>query len=200
MKSIALAAVALCVATTTIHAQRPGTAAPRNWATAYGQMYTNISRLNDPDSDSRWLFDDHAWGFGARLHREVGQGLLLGVDGSFARPSYERRDLVTDLILAEGTATIATLLANGRFSYSGSSQLGFYLTGGIGTVAYSLEDLGGWNADLALNAGTGLEYRFQPNAGLALEWGRIWGYHEKENLGGGNQQHSMLKLALRFGF
>jgi opacity protein-like surface antigen len=184
-----------------VEAQRlPAQAAPKNWVSAYGQMYTNISSVVDPGSSSRWVFDDNALGFGARLHREVGSSLLLGVDASFARPAYERRDLDLGLVVAEGTATIMTAMANGRFAYGGASEVGLYLTGGIGTVAYNLEDLSGWNADLALNAGTGLEWRFQRDKALALEWGRIWAYHEKEDLGGGSQQHSMLRLALRLGF
>ena len=78
-----------------------------------------------------------------------------------------------------------------------------YLCGALefGWVPWDLiEDLDGWNADFALQAGTGLEYRFGGNKAVALEWGRTWGYHEKENLSGGNQTHSALKLALRMGF
>ena len=29
---------------------------------------------------------------------------------------------------------------------------------------------------------------------VALEWSRLWGYHEKEDLGGGKQNLSVLKL------
>jgi hypothetical protein len=89
-------------------------------------------------------------------------------------------------------------MATGRYGYSGGGDIGFYLNGGIGTIAYRLADLG-WNADFALQAGTGLEYRFGRATAVALEWGRTWGYHEKEGLGGGNQTHSALRLALRFG-
>jgi opacity protein-like surface antigen len=201
MKSIIMTALLLAATAASAEAQRPAaTGAPKNWASVYGLMYTGISSVQDPDSESRWVFDDNAWGLGARLHRDVAQGLLLGVDASFARPAYERRSLDTGGVVASGTATVASAMANGRFAYGGASQVGFYLTGGIGTIAYQLEDLDGWNTDLALMAGSGLEYRFQRSAALALEWGRIWGYHEKEGLGGGSQRHSMLKLALRLGF
>jgi opacity protein-like surface antigen len=202
MKKLMMAVAALVLTATSIHAQRPlpGAAMPRTWVSGYGLMYTNISALRDPDSESRWAFDDSAWGFGAQLHRQVGSGLLLGVDASFARPAYERQELDGSAVIESGTATIATTMATGRFSYGGASEVGLYLTGGVGSVLYHLEDLASWNADLALQAGTGLEYRFHPRRALALEWGRTWGYHEKEGLGGGTQQHSVLKLAFRLGF
>lgn len=182
-------------------AQRPFPGqVPKTWASAYGLMYTGLSGLNDPGSASRWVFDDNAFGFGAAIHRQVGQSLMLGLDGSFARPRYERRDLTTQAEIAAGNASIATAMASGRYGYTGGSDVGLYLAGGIGAVAYRLEDLGTWNADFALQAGTGLEYRFSTNKAGALEWGRTWGYHEKEELGGGNQRHSRLSLALRIGF
>lgn len=179
--------------------QFPGQA-PKTWASAYGLMYTSLSQLNDPDSNSRWVFDDNAFGFGATLQRQAGQSLMLGIDGSLARPRYERRDLLTQVVVASGTASVLTAMASGRYGYMGGGDVGLYLAGGIGTVAYRLEDLGTWNADFALQAGTGLEYRFGGNKAAALEWGRTWGYHEKEELGGGSQRHSRLGLAFRVGF
>lgn len=199
----AAAASAAVLAPAEAHAQRQfGVQPPDTWATIYGLMYTNISGMEDPGSQSEWVFDDAALGVGVTLQRQVGQSLMLGVDGSWARPKYERHALGSDVVIpgASGTASIATAFANGRYGYSGGGDIGFYLTGGVGTVAYQLEDLEGWNADFALQAGTGLEYRFGGNKAVALEWGRVWGYHEKEGLGGGNQTHSALKLALRFGF
>jgi opacity protein-like surface antigen len=191
----------MAAAPATAFAQRPGVIdPPKTWASVYGLMYTSISSLRDPDSASRWLFDDNAFGFGATLHRQMGQSLMLGIDASYARPRYERRELESDVLLGEGTAAIATALATGRYGYTGGGDIGFYLAGGVGTIAYNLEDLDGWNTDLALQAGTGLEYRFAPNRAVALEWGRTWGYHEKESLGGGNQTHSALKLSVRLGF
>jgi hypothetical protein len=163
-------------------------------------MYTGISGLVDPGTQSRWVFDDNAFGIGASVHRQAGQSLVLGLDGSLARPRYEQQPLDTGVgDTISGTASIATAMATGRYGYSGGGDIGFYLNGGIGTVAYKLSELA-WNADFALQAGTGLEYRFGGTKAIALEWGRTWGYHEKENLGGGSQTHSGLKLALRVGF
>ncbi|HEX2168158.1 MAG TPA: hypothetical protein VHG09_13070 [Longimicrobiales bacterium] len=208
MRRITVQASALAIATGALmftagntHAQLQfGVQPPDTWVSAYGLMYTSVSGMRDPGSNSRWVFDDAAFGGGVAVQRRVGESLMLGVDGSLARPKYEIQELEVDEIRERGTASIATLLATGRYGYSGGGSIGFYLTGGIGTIAYKLETLEGWNADFALQAGTGLEYQFGGNKAVALEWGRTWGYHEKENLGGGNQTHSALKLALRLGF
>jgi opacity protein-like surface antigen len=198
--TFAVAAAGSALSPLDTHAQRQfGAEPPKTWASVYGMMYTNISGMRDPGSESRWAFDDAAFGVGATLLRQVGQSLMIGVDGSLARPKFEQQDLDTDGVLDSGTASIATAMATGRYGYSGGSDIGFYLAGGIGTVAYRLGELG-WNTDFALRAGTGLEYRFSPNKAVALEWGRVWGYHEKEGLGGGNQAHSALKLGLSLGF
>lgn len=180
------------------HAQPRGPAA-RTWFTVYGLMYTSLSGFHDPDTESHWVFDDNVLGLGAALQREVTQGLLLGADLSLARPAYERRlpGTTTAIADAAGTATVATAMLTGRVATGGATQLGFYLTGGLGTIAYRLEDLGEWNADFALRAGTGLEYRMSPSRAAYLEWSRIWGYHEREGLGGGPAQHSVLQLGLR---
>jgi opacity protein-like surface antigen len=159
-----LAAAAMAFTPVSAQAQRQfGVEPPDTWVSVYGLMYTNVSGLNDPDSDSEWVFDDNAFGLGMTLQRQVGQSLMLGIDGSYARPRYERHVIGTDVIVASGTASIATAMASGRYGYSGGGDIGFYLAGGIGTVAYQLEDLDGWNTDFALQAGTGLEYRFGGN-------------------------------------
>lgn len=173
-------------------------AAPRTWAGAYGLMYTGIGGFYDPGTDSDWRFDDNAFGLGIDILREVTSGLQLGADFSFGRPEYERRPRSGEQVT--GRATVGTAMAVGRIGYGGAAELGFYLTGGIGTIAYYLEDLEKWNVDFALRAGTGLEYRMRPNRALYLEWGRIWGYHEREGVGGGAAQHSVLRLGLRLGF
>ncbi|HEX6308208.1 MAG TPA: outer membrane beta-barrel protein [Longimicrobiales bacterium] len=200
-KLILLAAGMIAATPLALRAQMAGPAgAPKTWVSAYGLMYTGVSNLDDPDTSSRWRFDDNAFGFGASLQRQLGTSLMIGVDASVARPEYERRDLTTDIVAGRGTASIATAMATGRYGYAGGGAIGFYLDGGIGMIAYRLEDLGFWNTDFALQAGTGLEYRFDRNKAVALEWGRTWGYHEEEDIGDGNQTHSRLKLALRLGF
>jgi hypothetical protein len=204
MEKTILFAAALCVAGVSIaEAQarpQPRGVTPRTWVSGNGLMYTNIARFHDPGTASDWVFDDNAFGLGVGAHHEFAPGLLLGVDASFARPAYERRRPSGNVISgATGTATVATAMATGRIGYGGGADLGFYLTGGLGTIAYNLEDVGEWNADFALQAGTGLEYRMAAARSIFLEWGRIWGYHEREGVGGGAAQHGVLKLGLRFG-
>jgi hypothetical protein len=195
-RSILSAALLAALTATATAAQ----AAPRTWGVLYGQMYTGISGFYDPDTDSDWVFDDNAFGVGGGVQHEAVSGLLLGVDVSFARPAYEMRPRVPITARSTGTATIATAMATGRIAYGGAGDLGFYLNGGLGTIAYNLEDAGGWNADFALRAGTGLEYRLTPARAIFFEWGRIWGYHEREGVGGGAAQHSVLRLGGRIGF
>jgi hypothetical protein len=194
--AILIAALALSTLPVAAHAQAAGQ--PANWVTGYGVMYTNLSRFYDPGTESDWVFDEPAFGLGVVLQREFGQGLLLGADFSLARPAYERQR--GQAAIASGTANVATAMATGRFAYGGSGDLGLYLSGGVGTIAYHLEDVGEWNADFALRAGTGLEFRMTPARAIFLEWGRIWGYHEREGVGGGAAQHSALRLGARFGF
>jgi opacity protein-like surface antigen len=201
MRTVLLLALAFCLAgATAAEAQmRRPAVTPRTWAGAYGLMYTGMGSFYDPGTDSDWVFDDNAFGLGIELLREVASGLQIGADFSLGRPQYERRPRSGQAALA-GRATVGTAMASGRIGYGGGGELGFYLSGGIGTVAYYLEDLEKWNSDFALRAGTGLEYRMRPNRGLFLEWGRIWGYHERDGIGGGAAQHSVLKLGLRLGF
>jgi opacity protein-like surface antigen len=198
MKKTTLFTLALVLAASAAHAQAPAV----NWVNVYGLMYTNLSGFADPDTNSEWVFDDNAFGLGVGLQRDFGQGLLLGVDFSLARPAYERRHANTGAPIpgATGTTNVGTAMATGRFAYGGGADLGFYLSGGIGTIAYNLADVGGWDADFALRAGTGLELKFSPARAIYLEWGRIWGYHQREGIGGGGgQQHSALRLGARFG-
>jgi hypothetical protein len=199
MKRSILAAT-LLLAITAVQASPQARPAPRTWGILYGQMYTNLARFHDPGTSSDWVFDDNAFGFGAGAQHEAVQGLLLGVDLSYARPAYERRQPGTPIVLGEGTASVVTAMVTGRIAYGGTGDLGFYLNGGLGTIAYNLEDVGEWNADFALRAGTGLEFRLNPGRAIFFEWGRLWGYHEREGLGGGAAQHSVLKLGGRIGF
>jgi hypothetical protein len=168
MKKTILLVVAALLAPSLVDAQVR--TPPRTWIVGFGQMYTNIARVTDPGrataTASDWIFDDNAFGFGLGVQRAVGEGLLLGVEGTWARAAYERRTPGTGIVIpgATGDADIvATGMFTGRFAYGGASDLGIYLTGGIGTIAYNLEDIGEWNADFALRAGTGIEYRIAPH-------------------------------------
>lgn len=176
--------------------------APDTWVGGYAQFYTGIGGFFDPGTASEWVFSDNSFGLGATVQRTFGQGLLLGLDLGYARPEYERRDtalVVGGGVVTRGEANVVTAMATGRFASGGGGDLGFYLSGGAGTIMYNLSDVGGWNADLALRAATGLEYRMSRSQMVYLEWGRIWGYHEKDGVSGGKATHSNLKLGVRFG-
>jgi len=198
MKTPVLAALAAALlGAQTAAAQVP--APPKTWISASGAMYTSTSPVIDPTSNSRWIFDDNGFGVGAALQREFGQGLIIGVEGTWAKTKYQRTDLETQQTTPQGDAAIATAMVSGRFAYGGGGPVGIYLTGGAGAISYNLDDLDGWNSDFALRAGTGIEYMMRRNLGLALEWNRIWGYHEKEDLQAGRQNHNLLRLTARYG-
>jgi hypothetical protein len=200
MRKPILVALAFMLTAGPLQAQlRRAPLAPRTWVSAYGLMYTAMGSLDDPDTESTWLFEDNSLGLGAAVLRQIGQSLELGLDFSLAKPDYETEPLEMSTAEPEaGSASVATAMLVGR--YGGSASVGFFFTGGIGTIAYRLEHLDRWNSDFALRAGTGLEYNFRPNGSAFLEWGRIWGYHEKEGVTGGRVTHSMLKLGGRLGF
>jgi hypothetical protein len=203
-KSLSTVALFVLLVVPRVHAQQPqpqpvdDPRAPGIWVHASAVMYTTISPLVDPGSASRWRFGDPAFGIGIGAQREFGTGLLIGVDATYAQVDYERSDLGASTLLAEGTAGIATGMLIGRYAYGGGGNIGIYLSGGLGTMAYRLEDLGSWNADFSMRAGTGIEYRMDDRKAIALEWSRGWAYHEKEDLATGDTQRpSMLRLNAR---
>jgi hypothetical protein len=202
-KNLSIAALLLLLAVPRVHAQQPqqpvaDPRAPGIWVHASAVMYTTVSSFIDPGSESRWIFGDPAFGAGIGVQREFGTGLLLGIDATYARVEYQRTDLAAQTVVGEGNAGIASGMVVGRFAYGGGGNVGIYLSGGLGTMAYNLEDLGSWNADFAMRAGTGIEYRMDDRKAVALEWSRGWAYHEKEDLTGGDTQRpSMLRLNAR---
>ena len=199
MKNMLLVAFSFIVPASTVQAQ--AVESPQIWTTVYFQMYSSMGSFVDPDTDSRWVFGDNAFGFGGAAHYQATPTLAIGLDLGYARPAVQRDSVErAGATIARGDARVFTALATGRLAYGGSAELGLYLTGGVGTIAYRLDEFGEINADLALRAGTGLEYRFARDKSVFLEWGRIWGYHEKEGVSGGRAQHSVLNIGARGGF
>jgi hypothetical protein len=199
MKKLTFVAALLALSANAVQAQE---ALPKLWVSTYFQMYTSMGGFVDPDTNSRWFFGDNAFGLGAAAHYDVSPTLTLGLDLGYTRPSYERTDTarVPTETLGRGDARVFTLLATGRMASGGAGSLGFYLTGGVGAIAYRLDEFGDINPDLALRAGTGLEYRWGATRRVFLEWGRFWGFHEKAGLSGGRVQHSNLEIGFRGGF
>ena len=180
---------------------RNAPAPARAWVTGWAGMYTTVDAIGNPTDAgvSTWRFDDNVFAFGAGAEYEVAQGLLLGAEGSYASTDFEVLDdnTVTD----QGSAGLLGLFATGRLRYGGNNTVGGYLKGMAGGFGYQMGDTIGTNFDLALSTGAGLEYRFRSRAALYLEWNRIWAYHEKEGIDGGNTgKHSQLRLGFRKGF
>jgi hypothetical protein len=171
----------------------------RNWGTIWGGMFTNVDAIADPETGSTWAFDDNVIAFGAGYEREVSQGLLLGAEAAYASADFERR--IDDTVESPGNARLLSLFATGRLRYGGPNAIGFYLKGAAGSFGYRVPDGDGFNFDLGLSTGGGLEYRFRATSAAYIEWNRIWAYHEKEGIDGGNTgRHTLLRLGYRQGF
>ncbi|HSJ13619.1 MAG TPA: hypothetical protein VK939_04335 [Longimicrobiales bacterium] len=172
---------------------------PRNVASIFAGLYTTIDAIYDPGTGSLWHFGDNAPAAGIALHRQVVPGLLLGVEGSWARADFERR---TDgIVVAAGDADLFTARATGRLQAATPGSITGYLMGGFGFFGYRVPDPETTAWDLSLSTGAGIEYRFRPATGLFLEWDRIWAYHESEGIDDNNTgRHSLLRLGLRRGF
>jgi hypothetical protein len=174
---------------------------PKFWVSGYAQMYTSLAEFEDPGTSSRWEFSDNTFGFGAAAHYDVSPTITLGLDLGYVAPEFEARDTADDgIIVGSGDAQVLTMLATGRMASGGGGDIGFYLTAGGGAIAYRMGDFTDMNTDLALRAGTGLEYRWGTTRRIFAEWGRLWTFHEKSGLSGGRVQHSALQLGFRQGF
>jgi hypothetical protein len=203
IRRVAFASVALLTCALPADAQiRAVQGPPQGWFSGYAGRFMDFGVVLDPDPDgSRWVFGE-AWAFGAAYHHVLAPGLVIGADVSYAAPRYERRGLNTNVAIpgAAGTAGILTPMASGRFNYGGGGLgVSFYLTGGIGAMIYRIPDLDRWDPDLALNAGTGIEYLTDNRRGLFLEWGRFWVYHQGQGLESNRANHSLIRLGARIG-
>lgn len=169
-----------------------------NWVNVWGGMYSTVDAVYDPPTASTWVFDDNAPAFGIGIERELSQGLMFGVEGSYSSTSFERRD--DNVVVAEGTAKLYSAFATGRMQYGGAGSLGGFLKGMAGTFGYATPEAD-TNFDLALSTAAGLEYRFGGRNAAFLEWDKLWAYHEKEGIDSGNTgRHTLLRLGIRQGF
>lgn len=195
--AVLVAAFAVLGAATPAAAQfRQVTKAPNTWATAWVGGYLSPGRVHD--ASGNWDFGS-AFAGGVGLHRQVGPGLALGVETSFAPAAYERTDAATGELIEDGDARLVTGMLTGRLRTSGGGNFGMYLTGGAGAFLYGLSGLDGWDPDLALSTGAGLEYRPSINRSLFIEWGRYWTFHQKEGVRDNTTKHSQIRAGMRFG-
>lgn len=198
MKTAAVLLSALaCLAFATPAAAQFGTvkAPPKTWITGSVGGFLNPGSV--PDASGVWDFGT-AFGGGLGIHRQIGSGLAIGLEGSFAPAKYELRD-ASRAVIGKGNANLVTGMATARLYNGGAGPLGMYLTGGAGVVAYGMKDLDRWDPDLALMTGAGLEFRPSQRSALFLEWGRYWTFHQSDGVKNNTVNHSQLRAGLRFG-
>lgn len=185
---------------TTDQREEQRSSVPRVYLSAWGGGFTDIGGFTETDVDAYFAFQ-RTVAYGGSLHVLVGQGLVLGIDGSWARPSYERRDRLAGTLLNEGEASVASGLLSVRLTGSGGGGLSPYLTGGAGVFAYEVPepDLKEWDMDFALSGGAGIDYRFLQRLGLFLEYGRVWAYHQKGDAERNTANHDLVRLGTRIG-
>jgi len=172
----------------------------RLWASAWAGMYTTVDAVGHPGDGAvvNWAFDDYVPAFGAGAEYEVSQGLMLGLEGSYASTDFVTSQ--NNVRLADGTANLLALFATGRLQYGGTGAVGFYLKGMAGLFGYRMPEPDETNFDPALSTGAGLQYPFRFPAVLFLEWSQLWAYHEKDGIDEGNTgRHSLLRLGFRVG-
>lgn len=195
----ALIAALACLTFATPAAAQFGTIEPppKTWIT--GSVGGFLDPGSVPDASGVWDFGA-ALGGGIGIHRQVGQGITIGVEGSFLPSKYELRDSNRSVI-EKGSASIVTGLATARLNTGGMGPLGMYLTGGAGVMAYGMKGgLDRWDPDLALMTGAGLEYRPSQKRAIFLEWGKFWTFHQQEGVKNNTVNHSQLRAGVRFGF
>jgi hypothetical protein len=198
-RALSLIALALAASSPLAAQIQDVPAPPKAWVTGWLGMYTTLDAIGDPETQSTWRFDDNVFAFGAGAEYELARGLLLGAEASYASPSFERA--ADNTVVAEGSANVMSVFATGRYRYGGTNVIGGYLKGMAGAFGYRTPDPDATNFDLSLSTGAGLEYRFRTRAAAYLEWNRIWAYHEKEGIDGGNTgKHSLLRLGFRKAF
>jgi opacity protein-like surface antigen len=171
---------------------------PKTWVTGWVGGYLSPGAVADAES-GLWEFGSTFAG-GLGLHRQVGSGLAIGVETSFAPAAYEITDFETGDLIGEGNARLMTGMLSGRLQTGGGGNFGMYLTGGVGALVYDMPELDRWDPDLALRTGAGLEYRPSHNRALFVEWGRFWTFHQKEGVRDNTAKHSQLRAGVRFGF
>ena len=187
-----VATLGLLAAPTAADAQ---VAQPKFLVHAWAGGFTAIGDVQD--ASSRWRFGESlAYGGGASYR--ITPQIAVAADAIFSRPEFAHDDE-----RPSEDADILGGILSGRLQTGGISVAGIYLTGGGGFLRYNVPAgetaPSASSTDLALYAGTGLEYtpgRYQ----VFLEWGRFWAYHESEDIGSERSNHSLVRLGARYAF
>lgn len=184
-------------------------------ATVHPLLYTGLGVVNDPGSQSQWIFADAALGGGGAVHIEASDVLWLGLEGAFARTNYERRAQGSRTALAAGRAGVGTVHLNARVSSASLGRIGGlggrgmgglgallglgglgYISLGTGTITWLLDDLAA-NTDLEFHLGGGLEYSWSSGRTAFLEYRQLWSFHEREGVDESTARHSRLDIGAR---
>jgi hypothetical protein len=170
------------------------------YLSAWGGGFTDVGGFAETDLDAFFNFDN-AVAYGGGLHFRAGQGLVVGVEGTYARPNYRRFVRGATTPENEGEARVASALVSARLTSGGGGAFSVYLTGGAGVFAYNIPETGleEWDKDFALSGGAGLDYRIASRLGLFLEYGRMWAYHQKGDTERNTANHSIVRLGTRLG-
>jgi hypothetical protein len=186
-----------CFAIATPAAAQFGTvkAPPKTWISGSVGGFLNPGSV--PDASGIWDFGT-AFSGGLGVHRQIGSGLAIGLEGSFAPAKYELRD-AQKAVIGNGNASIVPGLLSARMYTGGMGPMGMYLTGGAGAIAYGMKGLDKWDPDLALMTGAGFEYRPSQRQSLFLEWGKFWTFHQSEGVKSNTINHSQIRAGVRIG-
>lgn len=169
---------------------------PRFWFTGWGGGYTDVGGFSDGPTDF-YQFDG-SLGFGGAIHWDTHAGIMLGVEGLWAQPSYTRYDRTTNTAIANGDATVWSALASVRLA-GGGGPLGITLNGSGGIFAWDVPDLGEINYDPALAVGIGIDLALRRNLMIFGQYDQWWVYHEKEDVQTNTAHHNAVRIGARFG-
>jgi hypothetical protein len=194
--AFAILAAVLCLAAAhPAAAQRSAQPAAANWVSAWLGGYYDLG--NVADDAGEWRFGS-GFALGGGLHRDVGPGLALGVEGSIARVPYEVHPTIGTVV--RGDATLVTSMASGRLRYGGGEQLAIQLTGGIGAFTYFLSEIDRVDPDFALLTGGGVDYQLNRRTAAFVQWGRYWVFHPRAGINTHRANHHHLRGGVRLGW
>lgn len=175
----------------------PGVAAQDTWVSGWGGAIMNPGTVHDFDTDTRWEFGT-SFMAGVGVQRSLGHGLVAGLDLGYSPVRHEVRQRSDGAVLDEGRAHIVTTMLTGRLGAARAAGFGTYLAGGIGAMFYGIPHIDGWDTDLALRAGGGVEYAPSRGLVLFLEWHRWWVFHQTEGVQDNTVNHGSLELGARY--
>lgn len=176
---------------------------PRAYLSAWGGGYTSFGGFAEPESETNAFFNfERDFAYGGGVHIVASPLVAIGIDGSYGTARYTRHDNASPEPTNTGNARVASALLSARLGAGGGRKVGIYLMGGVGAFAYDLQDeqeSDGWDADFALSAGAGLDFRLIPRLGLFVDFGQVWAFHPRDGDENNTANHSLVRLGTRLG-